>query len=347
MKAVLLQRYGPPEVLEYADVAVPKPREGEIRIRVRAATVNSVLDVALRAGQVTWHKPELPLIPGVDCAGTIDAIGPGIRNWHVGQHVAAANLMPIDPAPESGAGYTGRMGLLGIHRPGTFAEYVTVPACAATAIPDELSFYEAAVAIRHLPTAWNLLFNLAKVQPGETVLAMGASGNLGLLGVQLCKRVANATVIAVAGSPQRAAKAASAGADHVIDISNCDDIGSRIRQLTSGNGVDVIYDNSANPSQLAPAFLTLRRGGRLVSAATQKQPSIGIDFSHLVVNGISILGSTGSSRSDIAQCIAVAASGVVRAEYSHLLPLSHVVDAHRLVESGAAEGKIVLDPTMS
>jgi NADPH:quinone reductase-like Zn-dependent oxidoreductase len=347
MKAVLLTRYGPPEVLEYADVALPEPRDGEIRIRVKAATVNSVLDVALRAGKVPWHKPSLPLIPGVDCAGVIDAIGPGIRKWQVGQHVAAANLMPIDPITESGAGYSGRMGLMGIHRPGAFAQFVTVPACAASEIPAELGFYEAAVAIRHLPTAWNLLFNLAKVKQGETVVVMGASGNLGLLGVQLCKRVANATVIAVAGSEERAAKAASAGADHVIDASSCSDIGARIRDLAAGNGVDVVYDNSANPGQLAPVFLTLRRGGRLVSAATQKQSPVGIDFSHLSVNSISILGSTGSSRSDVAKCIDAVASGKVRADYSHVLPLSKVVDAHRLVESGLAEGKIVLDPTIA
>src|SRR5499427_507889 len=90
MKAIVVHRFGPPEVLTYEDVPDPRPRAGEIRIRVHAATVNRVLDVRLRAGKETRRAPVLPLIPGVDCAGTVDALGPGVTRWKVGQHVAAA-----------------------------------------------------------------------------------------------------------------------------------------------------------------------------------------------------------------------------------------------------------------
>src|SRR2546427_9800823 len=107
MKAIVIHRFGPPDVLEYEEVPDPPPRAGEIRTRVHAATVNRVLDVSLRAGKEPQRKPVLPLIPGVDCAGIVDAVGPGVARWKVGQRVAAAGVMPLDVCREDGGGYTG------------------------------------------------------------------------------------------------------------------------------------------------------------------------------------------------------------------------------------------------
>jgi NADPH:quinone reductase-like Zn-dependent oxidoreductase len=90
MKAIVIHEYGPPEVLRYQELPDPAPRSGEIRIRVHAATVNRVLDVSLRAGKEIGRGAVLPLIPGVDCAGTVDAVGPQVSRWHVGDRVAAA-----------------------------------------------------------------------------------------------------------------------------------------------------------------------------------------------------------------------------------------------------------------
>src|ERR1700754_5285772 len=105
MKAIVIHEYGPPEVLRYEDVPDPQPRAGEIRIRVHAATVNRVLDVSLRAGKEGARGPVLPLIPGVDCAGVVDAVGQGVTRWRVGDRVAAAGIMPLDVCTEDGAGY--------------------------------------------------------------------------------------------------------------------------------------------------------------------------------------------------------------------------------------------------
>jgi NADPH:quinone reductase len=107
MKAIVLHEYGPPDVLRYEDVPDPLPRAGEIRIRVHAATVNRVLDVSLRAGKETFRNPVLPLIPGVDSAGVVDAVGPEVSNWHVGDRVAAAGIMPLELCAEDGHGYGG------------------------------------------------------------------------------------------------------------------------------------------------------------------------------------------------------------------------------------------------
>src|SRR5580704_17747602 len=203
MKAIVIHRLGPPEVLTYEDVADPQPRAGEIRIRVHAATVNRVLDVRLRAGTEVHRGAALPLIPGVDCAGVVDAVGEGVTRWRVGDRVAAAGVMPLDVCAEDEAGYRGPVGMMGVRRPGGFAELVCVPASAGVAIPAGLDFHHAAVVMRHAPTAWNLLRNVATLTPADTVLIMGAAGNLGTVGIQIAKHVVGATVIAAAGSDDR------------------------------------------------------------------------------------------------------------------------------------------------
>ena len=118
MRAIVIHHYGPPEVLRNEEVPDPHPRAGEIRIRVHAATVNRVLDVSLRAGKETARGPVLPLIPGVDCAGVVDALGSDIERWRRGMRVAAAGVMPLDPCAEDGEGYHGSRGMMGIKRPG-------------------------------------------------------------------------------------------------------------------------------------------------------------------------------------------------------------------------------------
>src|SRR5258705_7992641 len=135
MKAIVIGRCGPPEVMSYEDVPEPAPRAGEIRIRIHAATVNRVLDVGLRAGNPVQPGITLPLTPGVDCAGVIEALGAGVTRWRIGDRVAVAGMMPLDVCAQDEADYHGPIGMMGIRRPGGFAEQVALPACAAVAVP--------------------------------------------------------------------------------------------------------------------------------------------------------------------------------------------------------------------
>jgi NADPH:quinone reductase-like Zn-dependent oxidoreductase len=345
MKANMIHEFGPPDVLKYQEVPDPEPRLGEVRIRVHAATVNRVLDVALRAGTQGFRGPVLPLIPGVDCAGVIDAVGPGVTRRKVGERVAAAGTMPLEPCNEDCAGYTGPQGMMGIKRPGGFAQLVCVPACTAVDVPAGLDFRHAAVVMRHVPTAWNLLFNVARLQKGETVLIMGAGGNLGTVGIQLAKNVIGATVIATAGSDDRCETGRSLGADHVINY-NTHNIYDEMMRLTDGKGVNVLYDNIANPKVLSPAFRTIGMKGRLVTAGAHGGPNVSIDFAHLYHKQITIRGQPGNEPSDLPKCFAAAVEGKVKPQIEKILPLSQAADAHRLVESGEVKGKIVLDPTL-
>jgi NADPH:quinone reductase len=345
MKAIVIHRYGPPEVLSYEDVPDPQLRAGEIRIRIQAATVNRVLDVSLRAGRESAREPVLPLIPGVDCAGVVDAVGPGVTQWRTGMRVAAAGMMPLAFCAEDGKDYAGPIGMMGIKRPGGFAELVTVPACAAIPLPDGLDFHRAAVVMRHVPTAWNLLFNVARLKAGETVLIMGAAGNLGTIGIQIAKNVIGARVIAAAGSDERVRVGLDLGADHGINY-NTQDILAEVMKITAGKGVDVLYDNIANPKVLPRAFLAMGMNGRLATAGAHGGPDVTINFSHLYHKRITIKGQPGYHPPDVPACFAAVAGGKVVAQIERVLPLSRAADAHRLVESGASQGKIVLDPTL-
>jgi NADPH:quinone reductase len=345
MKAIVIHEYGPPDVLRYEDIPDPVPRAGEIRIKVHAATVNRVLDVSLRAGRETFRNPVLPLIPGVDSAGVIDAVGPGISKWRVGDRVAAAGIMPLDICDEDGGGYSGPKGMMGIRRPGGFAEKVTVPACATVALPDGLDFHRAAVVLRHVPTAWNLLFHVAGLKAGETVLIMGAGGNLGTIGIQIAKNVIGARVITTAGSHDRVALGKTLGADFAINY-NTHDLRDEIMKITGGKGVDVLYDNIANPQVLPNAFRAIGMHGRLVTAGAHAGPNVMIDFSHLYHKQITIRGRPGYTPSDLPDCLAAAAQGKVVPQIERVLPLSRAAEAHRMVEANEGLGKIVLDPTM-
>ena len=345
MQAIVIHQYGPPDVLRYETVPDPQPRAGEIRIAIHAATVNRVLDVSVRAGKETARGPTLPLIPGVDCAGVVDAVGSGVSRWRKGMRVAVAGVMPLDLCPEDEAGYAGPMGMMGIKRPGGFAEMVAVPACAAIELPAGLDFHHAAVVMRHVPTAWNLLCNVAELKAGETALVMGAGGNLGSIGIQIAKNVIGAKVIAAAGSAERARLGLALGADHAIDYST-QDLTAEVLKLTGGKGVDVLYDNIANPKVLPQAFRAIGFGGRLVTAGAHAGPNVTIDFAHLYHKQITIKGRPGYHPPDVPKCFAAAAAGKVKTQIERILPLSRAAEAHRLVESGESRGKIVLDPTL-
>jgi NADPH2:quinone reductase len=345
MKAIVIHEYGPPEVLRYEEVPDPVPRQGEIRIKVHAATVNRVLDVSLRAGREQYRGPVLPLIPGVDCAGIVDAVGPQVGRWRGGDRVAAAGVMPLQICAEDGSGYGGPRGMMGIKRPGGFAEMIAVPACAAVAVPEHLDFHHAAVIMRHVPTAWNLLMHVAELRKGETVLIMGAGGNLGSIGIQIAKNVVGATVIAAAGSDERVKVGINLGADYGINYAT-QDIREEVLKITGGKGVDVLYDNIANPSVLPLAFRAIGMDGRLVTAGAHAGPDVSIDFSHLYHKRITIRGMPGFTPADLPDCLAAAADGKIMPQIDRVLPLSRAAEAHRLIEENEGQGKIVLDPTL-
>jgi NADPH:quinone reductase-like Zn-dependent oxidoreductase len=151
-------------------------------------------------------------------------------------------------------------------------------------------------------------------------------------------------VIAAAGSDERAAAGLGLGADHAVNY-NTHDLAAEVLKLTGGKGVDVLYDNIANPKVLPQAFHAVGFGGRVVTAGAHAGPNVTIDFSHLYHKQITIKGRPGYHPPDVPKCFAAAAQGKVKALIERVLPLSQAAEAHRLVETGESLGKIVLDPT--
>jgi NADPH:quinone reductase-like Zn-dependent oxidoreductase len=259
--------------------------------------------------------------------------------------VAAAGGMPLQPVPEDCENYDGPQGMMGIKRPGGFAELVCVPACVVVPLPDGINFHDAAVVMRHCPTAWNLLVNTAKLQRGESVLIMGAGGNLGMTGIQIARNVIGAKVIAAAGSDDRVKQGLALGADHGINY-NTQVIYAEVMRLTDGKGANVLYDNIANPKVLPQAFMALGFRGRLVTAGAHGGPNVTINFAHLYHSQITIIGRPGNQPADLPKCFAAAIEGKIKPQIERIMPLTQAAEAHRLMESGEVTGKIVLDPTL-
>lgn len=333
MRAMVYREFGPPEVMHYEDMPNPVPGPGEIALEVHACSVNRVLDVAVRAGKQPQRKVQLPHVGGVDPVGVVTAVGPGVTDRKIGDTVAVFQNLNVAEHK-----------MFGIHCWGGYAQFTKAPAVSTCVVPKGVSFADACVLARHAPVAWNLLVHLGKVKPGEWVLVMGAAGNLGSIGIQLAKNL-GARVIACAGSDERAALGTELGADHVINY-NKRDLKAEALRITEGHGLDLVYDNIANPLPTAQAILALAYDGRFVTAGAHGGPVVPVNFFHVYDHRITIMGSPQSRHEDAMPALAAAAEGKMRVLVERVMPLAKAVEAHRLVEASPATGKIILDPTL-
>jgi NADPH:quinone reductase len=317
------------------EVDTPEPGEGEVLIRVHAVSVNRTLDLVVRAG--TYDRPvTLPLVPGVDPAGVIAKLGPGVTDRKVGDRVVTAlrvNRESKFAAPR----------LLGVHTWGGYAEYVKAPADNTTLIPDGLDFPTACVVARHAPTAFHLLRDRAKVKEGEWVLVMGAAGGLGSSGVQAAKYL-GATVIAAAGADERVKVGLDLGADFGVNYRS-QDLTAEVLRITENRGVNVVFENIADPDLFPKAFATLARHGRLVTAGSHGGGIVPLDVTRLYHNQIMVIGATGDAPEDVRLSLQAAVEGRFKVVIDKILPLKDAVQAHELVAARSGTGKIVLDAT--
>ena len=347
MKAIVIHEWGGPEVLRYEEIADPVAGPGEVVVEIHAVSVNRTLDVALRQGRQAQRGATLPLTPGVDPSGVVVSVGDGVTLAKPGDRVTvlshAQRARPQGDSEEL-RNAAGQVEMIGIHRPGGDAERVLVPEDLVFRIPDNVSFADATVIARHGPTAHHLLVHMAALKAGEWVLIMGASGNLGTLGIQIAKTL-GAKVIAVAGSAERVGIGLDFGADYGIDYS-VTDLTEEIRRITDGHGVDVVFDNIANPETCPKAIAGMAQRGRFVTAGAHGGPVVPVDFYVVYHNLLTIMGNPGSRFEDLAPCFEAAAAGKLRARVEKIMKLSKAAEAHRLVEAAPGMGKIILDPTL-
>ncbi len=344
MKAVYMTEHGGADVLQYGDMPEPKIGPNDVKIRVRAASLNR-LDVYSRAGVRGTRRRnfDTPHILGGDAAGEIVEVGSEVRGRETGQRVVVNPRMTCNQCRWCSAGqdeFCENAGMLGSSRRGSYAEYVGVPATSAVPIPDGLSFEEAAtLPTVYLPT-WTILVRKGALQSWETSLVLSASAGVGTAGIQVAKNVIGATVITTTSTEEKAAQAAELGADHVINYST-EDIAGRVREITDGRGVDVVLDHVG--AEFWPAASrSLAMGGRYgicgVTTGYRAELQMGAMFTRYQT----VFGVFMGRKEDMRQIVQMADRGVVRGIIHQTFPLKDAAMAHEVMESRNFFGKLVL-----
>jgi NADPH:quinone reductase-like Zn-dependent oxidoreductase len=341
MRAIVVRAHGGPDALVLEERPMPEPGPGQVRVRVRAAGVNH-LDAWVRRG-VPGHAFPLPIVPGADAAGVIDALGAGVSTHAVGDEVVvlpgvscgvcALCLSGDDPLCR-------HYGILGESRDGTYAEYVVVPAANVAAKPANLGFAEAAAVPLVFLTAWSMLHK-ARLRAAETVLVHAGGSGVGSAAVQIA-RLCGARVIATAGTPDKCARALDLGADHAIDYRK-QDFAAEVRRLTGKAGVDVVFEH-VGADTFTQSMRCLARGGRLVTCGATTGAEVAINLRVLFFKNIALIGNTMGSRGDLLRILQLVAAGRLRPVLQETLPLAGAAKAHALLEARQVFGKIVLEP---
>ncbi|MCM5570431.1 zinc-binding dehydrogenase [Burkholderiaceae bacterium FT117] len=341
MKAVFITGHGGNEVVEVRDCERPARQPGEALVRLHAATLNQV-DLYMRnSGAGITHR--LPQIMGLDGAGIVEEIDPDEKLLSPGQRVVVYPGITCGRCEfcQRGEGVLcTKMQLLGEHRDGTFAQWISVPARNLFPMPPGLGFVQAAaLGVNHL-TAWRMLFTKARLRPWETVLVFGIGGGVSLAAMQLAKAY-GARVIVTSREDTKLERALAMGADHGIN-GKTQDVAKAVLSHTGGRGVDVVIEN-VGEAVWPSAMKSLVRGGRLVTcgATTGDQPPA--DLRRIFIRQLQILGSTLGDLSEFRDLLAfVEQRGIVPVIDSEFA-IDRVHEALSRLESGVQFGKIGLD----
>jgi len=322
MKAIQVSRVGGPEVLTLVDVPVPSPKPNEAVVKIHAAGVNFI-DVYFREGR---YPAALPFVNGQEASGVVTDVGSDVTTVQRGDRVA----------------YTSAVG--------SYAEYAAVPEQRLVKIPDELDFEQAAAAMLQGMTAHYLLYSAYKLQSGETALVHAAAGGVGLLLVQMAKKIGG-RVIATVGTHEKAQLAREAGADEIIVYTEAD-FETETRELTEGKGVHVVYDGVGKDT-FDKDLNVLRPRGYLVLFGGASGAVPPFDLIKLSQKGslyvtrptLAHYTATRDEREwrahDVMQMIV---RGDLKLRIHKTYPLAEAQQAHRDLEGRKTTGKLLLKP---
>ena len=340
MQAIRLVRHGGNEGVELADCPVPERAPGEVRVRMRASSLNQV-DLYMRnSGEGITHA--LPQIMGIEGCGVVESCD-AESGLHVGQRVVLYPGVTCGRCEFCEGGeevLCTRMSLLGEHRHGTWAQYVSVPARNALPVPEYLSDAQAGTLGVTLLTAWRMLATQAGLRAGETVLIMGIGGGVSLAGLQLAKAM-GATCIVTSRHAHKLAQAVSLGADHAIDGSK-QDVVQEVMRITGRRGVDVVFEN-VGAAVWSAAMKSLVRGGRLVTcgATTGDQPPA--DLRRIFIRQLRIMGSTLGNRQELLDLMAFMQAKAIAPHIDRHFAPADIHAALSVMDNAQQFGKLVLD----
>jgi NADPH:quinone reductase-like Zn-dependent oxidoreductase len=340
MQAVVVRRFGGPEVLEHLEWPDPPVGPRDVLIRVHAVTVARTLDVEVRRRGADFDVA-LPRIPGSDPAGVVEAVGDEVTSFGVGDRVVCTSTLFCGDCPACHAGRTNeceRHAVVGVHRDGGYAEYCAVPEGTVARVPNHVTLEQAACMGVAYPMAWSLL---SGVQPLDDVLVMGAAGGLGIAGVLVAKAL-GARVFAAAGADWKLERCRELlGADETVNYSR-PGWSARVREL-SGRGVALVYENIGAPELFGEALATLRPGGRLVTCGAHGGGLVGLDLRSLYRRHLTIAGRTGATAAQTRDVFAAVADRRLEPPpVLHRFPLAAAAAAQDAAEGRELFGRAVL-----
>jgi acryloyl-coenzyme A reductase len=341
MRAAILDGAGGPDAFRLVEIPVPDCGPGDVLVKVMACGV-SFRDVVERNG--TYRRDvSFPLVLGLEISGVVVGIGRDVRHVAVGDAVCSKAFSSCGDCRYC---RTGRETTCLQRRPvrGGYAEYVALPEDVWVRVPPGVSFEVSCSLGAASGVALNAVRDTAHVTMGETVLVTGATGGVGWPSVQLAK-LAGARVIAVTREPGKAELLREAGADELVVMDSDGRFAAQVRALTAGEGVDVVIDNVGS-RVFNECFDSLALHGRYALVGQLFGETTQINLARIFFKRAQLLGVGSVSRAQLADVIALAASGHLRPRIARVLALEDVALAHELVENGQTVGRVVLAPAL-
>lgn len=333
MRAISMNSTGGVGVLEPGDHPLRQPGRKEILVRLRFAAVNH-LDIWVRTGNV---PVKLPLIPGSEGSGVIEAIGEEVSGLYSGQEVLVTPwIYPDDHAHQPINAYTT---VLGVARDGCYAQYVTVPASCVTPLPGNFSMEEGAGVYLVGATAYHMTITRGGLRPGEKIFVMGATGGVGIAAIQIA-RASGAIVFAATRDREKRKRLREAGAHEVFDTGA--DYPSLVREATGGMGVDLVVE-TVGKATWDKSLSLLRPGGRLAFCGSTSGSEYTVNLQRIYRNEISLLGCYAAVPVETGLLFELAGAGIIRPVIDSILPLEKAGEAHTRMERSEHFGKILLD----
>jgi alcohol dehydrogenase len=318
----------------------PPPGPGEVQVRMRAMALNHI-DVWGWRG-MAFAKRELPICVGVEAVGEIAAIGPGVDAWRVGDRVAPYGALTCAQCRACREGRDNLCenvaGIMGFHIDGFARERVNMPARLLVPIPDGVSLRDAACAPIAFGTVEHMLFDNAKLKPGETILVHAGGSGIGSVAIKMAKAL-GCTVITTIGDDAKAEKARALGADHVINYKT-ERFEGVTRKLTAKKGVDVVFEHVGGEGFNA-SLLCLKRGGRLVTCGSTAGPTVTINLMQLFQQQYKILASFGCTLRNIRDSLSKMAAGMAPIIDTEV-PLAEFEKGLARLESRQVFGKVIV-----
>jgi NADPH:quinone reductase-like Zn-dependent oxidoreductase len=340
MKAAVIYEYGGVEKIQIRDVPEPQAGEDEVVLKVHSAGLNH-LDIWVLKGRGNI-KPDKPYILGSDAVGTVLAVGKKVKNVKIGDEVILNPGLSCGFCENCKRGQQSEctaFGIVGLSRPGTFAEQVAVPARNLLPKPSHLNFDEAGAFVLTYVTAWRMLMTRAQLQHGQTVLIHGIGGGVALCALQFAK-LAGAETIVTSSSDEKLERAALIGADHTINYKK-DDVAKRVKDITSGAGADIVID-SVGTATWPIDFSAVRKGGKIVLCGVTSGAEAATNLRTLYWNQLTVMGSTMGSDEDCRRMLKTVEAAKLKPVIDSVVPLEKVKEAMAKMEAGKQFGKIVL-----